>query len=308
MIEQNHQFHRMLLLSICLHLIVVVVVGVFYLLRPTVEISSLSEEAPTVELYDQSDLPDEMPTIPEEVRKPEPEVADHDVVAFKNLSTVIQTPTPTPRPTATPAPLLTPTPTPTPKPTPKPTPTLRPVIQPRSTPTQHPMLRPRTTITSTPTPSPQETVIAFDVPRRRAVLDQAPQQIERRLPAQPYATPESPDFRSNGGHGPGTSMPGEGPSVMLDQEEAFPFPEYLNHIQEKIAGIWFPQGSGTVLVYLIIGRNGKILKSGVDKGEGLGVEKLRDSVIRALVLIKGFEPLPQEYNGVMLRVRITVRR
>jgi hypothetical protein len=95
---------------------------------------------------------------------------------------------------------------------------------------------------------------------------------------------------------------------MLDQADEFPYPEYLGHIQEKIAGLWFPQGSGTVSVFLIIERNGKILKSGVDKGEGVGVNKLRDSVIRTIALIKRFHPLPQEYNGLVLRVRITVRR
>jgi hypothetical protein len=59
---------------------------------------------------------------------------------------------------------------------------------------------------------------------------------------------------------------------------------------------------------MIIERNGKILKSGVDKGTGLEVNKLRESVVRAMALIKRFEPLPSEYTGSTLRIQITVRR
>lgn len=303
--KRDDQFYKMLWLSIGFHVIVVVVVGLLYFLRPAVDISSPSGEPPVVELYDQSDLPEGVPAIPEEDKKSEPETVDQNVIAFRNITTTI--PTPTSKPTMTPTPKPTMAPTPKPTMTQRPTPTFRPAIQPQVTSTP----RPRPTITPRPLPSPQETVIAFDVPRRQAVLDHTPKPLERPPVTQPYATPQSPNLRSERqgqARSQGTSMLGEGSSVILDQEEAFPFPEYLNHIQEKIAGIWFPQGSGTVSVYLIIGRNGKILKSGVDKGDGLGVEKLRDSVIRALVLIKGFEPLPQEYNGMVLRVRITVRR
>ena len=295
--KRNHQFQKMVLISLCLHLVLAAIVVLVYMLRPTVEITPLSEEAHTVGLYEPSELPEEIPAIPEEQQETEPDVPEYAVVAFENISALIPTltPTPTPTPTSTPVPLATPTPTP--KPTPKPTPT----VKPRPTPLLRPT--PRLHPTSTPTPTPQETVVAFDVPRRQAVLGSTPIADGR-----PPISPGVRDDETGQGPGTGSSGLGEGSSLMLDQEEAFPYPEYLDHLQEKIAGLWFPEGAGMVSVYLIIGRNGKILKSGVDKGEGVGVEKLRDSVIRALVLIKGFEPLPQEYNGMVLRVRITVRR
>ena len=96
--------------------------------------------------------------------------------------------------------------------------------------------------------------------------------------------------------------------MTFETENEFPYPEYLEHIKEKIEGLWFPEGTGTVAIYLIIERNGKILKSGVDKGIGVGVDKLRESIIRAIALIKRFHPLPKGYDGMVLRVRIVVRR
>lgn len=305
MMRQNHQFHKMVLISLCLHVVLAAIMALIYMRRPVIEISSLSEEAQMVNLYEASELPQAMPTLPEELQEQEPEAPEQTIVAFGNISTLLQTPRPSPTPTATltPAPVLTPTPTPTPKPKPTPTPT----VKPRPTPVLRPTPRPR----PTKTPTPQQTVVAFDVPRRQAAIESTPTPGERTSAVQARNTPVSSgeqNRRTGRTTGAGSSVLGEGSSLTLDQEEAFPFPEYLNHIQEKIAGLWFPQGAGTVSVYLIIGRNGKILKSGVDKGEGLGVEKLRESVIRALVLIKGFEPLPQEYNGMVLRVRITVRR
>ncbi len=211
MMKRNDQFYKMLWLSIGFHVIVVVVVGLLYFLHPAVDISSPSEEPPVVELYDQGDLPEGIPTIPEEDKKSEPETVDQNVIAFRNITTTIPTPTPIPTMTPTPKPTMTP----------RPTPTFRPAIQPQVTPTP----RPRPTLTPRPLPSPQETVIAFDVPRRQAVLDHTPKPLERPPVTQPYATPQSPNLRAEQqgqARSQGTSMLGEGSSVILkNQEEAF---------------------------------------------------------------------------------------
>jgi hypothetical protein len=136
------------------------------------------------------------------------------------------------------------------------------------------------------------------VPKREGVLDPAPVMVER---------PSEERWKDRGGQGQQHFL-GSRSSVVLDQENEFPFPGYLLHLEEKIAGLWFPQGSGTVTIFLEIGRNGKILKSEVDKGTEVGVNKLQESVVRALSLIKHFEALPWEYQGRTLRVRIIVRR
>jgi hypothetical protein len=117
-----------------------------------------------------------------------------------------------------------------------------------------------------------------------------------------------PDTSSGSQSSPYSRRFSTGTPMTFETESAFPYPEYLEHIKEKIEGLWFPEGTGTVAIYLIIERNGKILKSGVDKGIGVGVNKLRESIIRAIALIKRFRPLPEEYDGMVLRVRIVVRR
>ena len=117
-----------------------------------------------------------------------------------------------------------------------------------------------------------------------------------------------PDTRSGSQSSPYSRRFSTGTPMTFETENEFPYPEYLEHIKEKIEGLWFPEGTGTISIYLIIERNGKILKSGVDKGTGIGVEKLRESIIRAIALIKRFHPLPEGYDGMVLRVRIVVRR
>ena len=119
---------------------------------------------------------------------------------------------------------------------------------------------------------------------------------------------EIPDTRSGSQSSPSSRRFSTGTPMTFETESEFPYPEYLEHIREKIEGLWFPEGKGTVSIYLIIERNGKILQSGVDKGTGLGVNKLRESIIRAIALIKRFHPLPEGYDGMVLRVRIVVRR
>ena len=269
--------------------------------------SLAGQDAQMVALVEPSDLPRNIaqPDIPDDA--PPVEMPEKDVIAFRNLSTIADTPTPTP--TVTPRPKTTPTP----KPSPTPTVAVSPTPTPK-------YLLPRR-LTPSPIPSPQETVVAFDfdVPRRPAVLDRPPANMPPVYdPNEPVIQPSrrnTPRLGSSQGQGnsSGASFGASqlslgGPAVMLDQEDAFPFPEYLAHIDRKISGLWFPQGSGTLSLYLVIDRNGKILKSGVDKGQGFGVEKLQDSIIRAITLIKRFDPLPPEYSGMELRVRIIVRR
>jgi hypothetical protein len=219
------------------------------------------------------------------------EIQKRDMLAFQTLSSVAPEPTPTSKP------LPTPTPKPRVKPTSTPQKPLVPMPRYRSTPTPY-SIRPS-----------KKQIISFKVPKRTAVLLQ-------RTPSQKDVLSPSP--KNTPGQGAGRSDPNRqasldsqssgGSSVLLDQEDAFPFPEYLQSIKIKVEGLWIPQGGGTLSIYLTIARNGKILKSGVDKGEGVGVDKLRESVIRTLRLIKRFEPLPQEYNGTRLQVRIIVRR
>ena len=311
--EQHRQFKNMVAVSFALHILVFGGFALMYLFQPEVVMMPFTaQDAQTVALVEPSDLPEDV--VPPEISEDAPvETPEREMIAFRNLSTVTE-PTPTPEPTVTP----TPKPRSTPTPIPSPTPTIG--ISPTPTPKY---LLPRR-VTPSPFPSPKETIVAFEVPRRPAVLDQLPAEMP------PLYDPDEPVIqparrRTPGALGTGTTGQGDsagtssgvsgssqlsqgGPSVMLDQEDAFPYPEYLAHIDRKISGLWFPQGAGALSLYLVIDRNGKILKSGVDKGEGIGVEKLRDSIIRAIALIKRFDPLPPEYGGMELRVRIVVRR
>ncbi len=262
-------------------------------------------EAQMVELFEPSELPE---ALPEPQMTEEPETPKIEQIAFRNVSSVVDTPTPeptaTPRPheTATPEPTNAPTVTPTPKTAITPTPTPRFLLPKRETPT--------------PTPyDSNEPVLAYRVPKREPVFMQTPENWQRPQVYDPNEPVIRPRRQGTPGTGTQPAMNGansqlstDGPAVMLDQEGEFPFPEYLAHVEEKISGLWFPQGAGTLSLYLVIDRNGKILKSGIDKGEGLGVEKLRDSIIRAIALIKRFDPLPRDYTGMALRVRIVVRR
>ncbi len=295
--ERNHQFRQILWLSFGLHLLLVAGGVVILALPSQITITSLAEEAQEkaqmVELCDPSELPENL-SVPEE-QKPEPMHPEQKLLAFRSLSTLPGKPTPAPTPTMIPTPIPTLTPMPVPTPTPRrfptPLPTLTPTPERRATPTPQPVLRASTKKTG------------FDVPKRQGVLQPTPFAV-RRSPAPTAKTPEHRRQLFLGTQGKASS----GPSVTLDQEDAFPFPAYLLHIEKKIAGLWYPNGSGMVSIYLIIARNGKILQSEVDKGEGFGVEKLQESIQRTLTLITHFEPLPQEYAGRELRVRIVVRR
>ncbi len=314
--KEKKQVQRMLWVSIGLHLTVICLVILSYVITPEIDVeSSAAPDAQVVELVEMAELPE----LPSQQEQEFPE--EQDMLAFRTISTILQQPTPpptspptatpvvlpteTPEPTATPRPTVTPTPqvivtTPTPHPTRRPLPTPRPRIQPRLTPSQE-------------TPLPEETVV-IEVPRRRPVIQQTPQQRElsAALEKPQESSQHTPSQGAGSGNGTQTGRARQdlstGPSVTLDQSDAFPYPEYLAYIEEKIAGLWFPQGSGTLSIYLIIARNGKILKSGVDKGEGVGVQKLRNSIIRAIGMIKRFNPLPHEYGGMVLRIRMTVRR
>lgn len=262
-------------------------------------------EAPIVDLYEMSELPEQI--LPEEIDAQSLELPDEQLVALEKLPPAPTiTPTPTPRPTI--APTITPTPTPVPQPRLKPTPTPRPPPRPTSTPVPRRVATSTPVPTPTPTSSPQPAVAAVDVPRRQSVM--SPQQdadtAQHVMKREEGVTQSSENSRQ---HAVTFSdrLSRETP-LMFETEKEFPYLEYLLHIKEKIEGLWFPEGSGTVSVYMIIERNGKILNSGVDKGTGLEVNKLRESVVRTMSLIRRFEPLPVDYPGSTLRIRITVRR
>jgi hypothetical protein len=245
--------------------------------------------APIVDLYEPNELPEQEP--PELDVRPQ-DIPEKQLVALEKPPTMLLT--------ATPVIPATPTPIPTPTATPQPTSTPRPRPRPTVTPTPRPLI--------TATPTPQEAVTALEVPRRQAVIPSQPDpETVQRVVEQGQAITPNPENTRQHALTFSNRLFRETP-LVFETESDFPYPEYLLHIKEKIEGLWFPEGSGTVSVVMIIERNGKILKSGVDKGTGLEVNKLRESVVRAMTLIKRFEPLPSEYTGSTLRIQITVRR
>lgn len=286
---QNRQFQRMIWVSVILHFFLIGGILLLSFFRPEVTLAPSLEEPQFVDLYEATELPEDLPG-PTMSQSAE-EIQTQDVISFQTMSSLAPEPTPTSKPS--------------------PTPTPRPRVKPTSTPKKPLIPMPR--YRSTPAPysirPAKKHIIPFELPKRPAVL------LQRRHSQKGTLSPAS---QQTPGRGAGRSdtnrqlflgtQSSEGSSVLLDQEDAFPFPEYLQSIKVKVEGLWIPQGRGTLSIYLTIARNGKILKSGVDKGEGVGVEKLRESVIRTLTLIKRFDPLPREYNGTRLQVRIIVRR
>lgn len=300
------RFRIMLLISVGVH---VVILGLALLIH-TLRLPAVTVEAPAdaqfVELYQPADVPELAD------RQPAPEtrqVETQEKPAFQTISSIVSqpTPTPTPPPVATATPKPRPTPTPAPTPTPVPTPTIR--VLPTPTPRIQRETQWPEAVLPTPDPPKREPVIQ---PRRlREEVEPVVRQTATPLPTfppTPIPRATRPETGISRQPGPGSRYGSADSPMTFETEDRFPYPEYLTHIKEKIEGLWFPEGHGTVSIYLIIDRNGKILKSGVDKGTGLGVEKLRESIVRALSLIKRFHPLPQDYDGIMLRVRITVRR
>jgi outer membrane biosynthesis protein TonB len=277
-VEDTRQLQLMIFVSVLAH-IVIIGTGIFlYTFRSQAIPVSLPKDAQIVELYEMSEIP------AQETEPVVPEPQEEQVVALQDISEEAQSPTPTP----------TPTPTPITEPTPTPKPILTPTPKPR------------------PTPTPEEQVVALKIPRRKAVIPSWPSQEDFSSPVQKDQQQDKQEQISDTSSGsqssPSSRRFSDGPPMTFETESEFPYPEYLEHIREKIEGLWFPEGKGTVSIYLIIERNGKILQSGVDKGTGVGVNKLRESIIRAIALIKRFHPLPEEYDGMALRVRIVVRR
>ncbi len=272
-----------------LHITSIGAIILIYVFSPQVELVSLpSNEAQFVELYDITELP---AFSPQEIEQQTQELHKQDILAFQNVSAMSEQATPTPALTPTPTLEILPTPTATPKRNPTPTPKPRRAAPLRRTPVR----------SKTP-------VVTLGVPRRKPVIQRTPAPKDVKFPSGRPSQAQQPEAGTGQQIRPVSGGLSSRPSVTLDQTDEFPYPEYLKYIEEKIAGLWFPQGSGTVSIYLIIARNGKILKSGVDKGEGLGVNKLRDSVARAIAMVKRFDPLPQDYKRMALRVQITVRR
>ncbi len=294
--QESHQFRTMLLISIIAHIVIIGTGIITYTFHSQAVPVLLPSEVQIVGLYDTSEIPD-IPT-----QKPSPidqESREEQIIAFQNISAIAYQ--------ATPTPIVTPTPNPEVIPTPTPKSTSTPDLQP------------------TPTPMPrkipvqsEESVASLEIPRREAVISYWSPQKDSPSVSQgdkqqdkPEQQPVSEMDDTISGWRSGTSPDRPStrtPPITLETENEFPYPEYLEHIKEKIEGLWFPEGAGTVSIYLVIERNGKILKSGVDKGTGVGVNKLRESIIRAIALIQRFNPLPEEYTGAVLRVRIVVRR
>jgi len=287
--EDTHQLQLMILVSVLAHILFVGAGILLYTFRSQVIAISLPKNAQIVELYDISEVT-EIPV--QETQPIVPEPQEEQVVALQDISEEVRQPTSTPTPTPTPTPIPKPIPTPTPRPRP----------------------------TATPFPRrkqvpPEETVVALEVPRRNAVISSNSSQEDLPSPLPKDQLQDKQERQSEiSDTGSGSQsfpfsrrLSAETP-LTFETENEFSYPEYLEHIKEKIEGIWFPEGTGSVSIYLIIERNGKILKSGVDKGTGVGVNKLRESIIRAIALIKRFHPLPEGYDGMALRVRIVVRR
>lgn len=294
----------MIVVSIGVHVALIGAGILLATLRSPAGSVSAPGDAPVVDLYDLAELP-EMPA--PEVKPAAPKTPDGDVIAFQNISAHVLPPTPTPKLIPTPTPKLPPTPTPKLIPMPTPTPKIIFMSTPR------PMFTPQPRPTLTPTPP-----AALEIPKRPAVMPsetfaEHPWPAGQKEQSPGAAGQPSGAGKSNTGV-PGTGISGNSSSaragmpMTFETENEFPYPDYLEHIKAKIEGLWFPEGTGTISIYLIIEKDGKILKSGVDKGTGLDVSKLRESIIRALELVKRFNPLPEDYQGMVLRVRITVRR
>ncbi len=304
-LQDGRQIRIMIGISFVVHIVFVGSWLFWYTLHSQATPDPRLSEAPIVDLYDMSELPERI--VPEEIEVPSPELPDEQLVALEKLPpTPTVTPTLTPRPTI--APTITPTPTQVPQPRLRPTPTQRPRLRPTSTPVPRRVATSTPVPTPTPTSSPQPAVAEVNVPRRQSVM--SPQQdtdtVQRVINREGGVSRNPANSRQ---HAVTFSdrLSRETP-LMFETEKEFPYPEYLLHIKEKIEGLWFPEGSGTVSIILDIERNGKILHSGVDKGTGLEVNKLRESVVRTMTLIRRFEPLPVNYPGSTLRIRITVRR
>ena len=304
--ERDHQFQRMILGSAIVHIVLIGMFVGIYTLRPEVEVVMSVDEPQFVELYDSSEFsdnsePEMIPTVPNSSKQ--------KLIAFQNISAV------SPEPTATAT--IPPTPT---IPVPTPTPIMLPTFTPKPSPT------PRL---PTPTPLPrrkqrqsEEGAVAFKVPKRNAVIQRTPSQEALVSSLQTEHVPRQSSMADSYGSGSraqiSSSVPeiSTGPSVMLDQLQDFPYPEYLEHILKKIEPYWvFRQGEGTVFAYFIIRKDGNILnrgikkmKTSVDKGSGTRVEKLRDSVSIAVRNVPRFDPLPEGYNGKELRVIVRFKR
>lgn len=292
--DNTRQIRVMVIVSLLIHVIVLGVVLTVYTFRSPAGSVSLPDEAPIVALYELADIE----TALQDVLPPSPPVQEEPLVALQDVGQVLPTMTPTPRPTRTPTPVPSPkvvvsTPKPKPTPTPEPTPTTAVAFE---VPKRQGVLK--------PWPSQEAVQAALQTPLPQITPDPQPVPTEQQVSNTTGISQETTNEQSLNGIHPS----GEQSSLMFEAEDEFPYPEYLAHIKEKIEGIWFPEGSGTVSIILIIDKNGKILKSGVDKHIGVDVNKLRDSVIRAVTLVKSFQPLPEEFSGTQLQVRITVRR
>ncbi len=299
-IGDGRQFRMMIGISLVVHIVLVGSWLLWYTFYSDATPDPRLAEAPIVDLYDFSELPEQiLPEVQDSETQPQ-KVPNEEIVALEKIPTVVPSPTATPTPTPTPMPTITPIPTPTSLPQPTPTP--------RPRPTATPVPRPIVTPTPGITPTPQEAVAALDVPRRPGVMSsQADTDTVQRVVEREDGVTQNPENSRQQTVTFSDRLSRETP-LMFETESDFPYPEYLLHIKEKIEGLWFPEGSGSVSVFMIIERNGKILNSGVDKGIGLEVNKLRESVVRAMTLIQRFEPLPVDYTGSTLRIRITVRR
>jgi hypothetical protein len=300
--ERDHQFRWMILGSTIGHIVLIGMTIGLYTFRPEVEVVMSVNEPQFVELYDSSELPE----IPEsEIIPTVQNPLGQKLMAFENISGT--SPEPTATPTLSPTPTIPPTATPImlPTSTPKPRPTAKP-----ATPTPLPRKKPRQS---------EEGSLAFKVPKRSAVIQRTPSQ--EALIAQRHGPGQSAlaDGSGTGSRAQISSRVPEistGPSVMLDQQKDFPYPEYLEHILRKIEPYWvFRQGEGTVFAYFIIGRDGHILnrgikkmKTSIDKGNRIRVEKLRNSVSIAVRNVPRFDPLPEGYTGMELRVIVRFMR
>ena len=89
-------------MSILLHVMVFGVMAAVYFFPSEVLMTPFPEqEAQLVELVEPSELPE---ALPEPQITEAPEMPKNEMIAFRNASSVIETPTPTPEPTASPTP------------------------------------------------------------------------------------------------------------------------------------------------------------------------------------------------------------
>jgi protein TonB len=154
-----------------------------------------------------------------------------------------------------------------------------------------------------PKPSAEEELPAQDTIRLLAKLK------KKRLAlrgGEPKPAPvESPTESANPGRG-GVGLPGNGPGIVAEAGQAFPYPWYLKGIADRLDKQWHPPqefAPNTVCqVTFDIDRSGQISGSKISKSSG---DSLFDQLaLRAVLYANPLAPLPNGFPDDTLKVHM----